>query len=45
LAAVTRLPPRGGTFDGVAAFVVLGLLLAKLSRVMIRRLENETEFR
>jgi hypothetical protein len=44
LAAATRLPPRGGTFDGVAAFVVLGLLLAKMSRVMIRRLENETGF-
>jgi hypothetical protein len=43
LAAITRLPPRGGTLDGVAAFVLLGLLLAKLSRVMIRRLE--TEFR
>jgi cell division protein FtsW (lipid II flippase) len=45
LAAVTRLPPRGGTFDGVATFVVLGLLLAKMSRLMIRRLENEAEFR
>jgi hypothetical protein len=45
LAAVTRLPPRGGTLDGVAAFVLFGLLLAKLSRVMIRRLETETEFR
>jgi hypothetical protein len=43
LAAITRLPPRGETLDGVAAFVLLGLLLAKLSRVMIRRLE--TEFR
>jgi hypothetical protein len=45
LAAVTRLPPRGGTFDGVAAFVLFGLLLAKLSRAMLRRLESETEFR
>jgi hypothetical protein len=41
LAGVTRLPPRGVTFDGVGAFVVLGLLLAKLNRVMIRRVEAE----
>jgi hypothetical protein len=41
LAAVTRLPPRGLTFDGVGAFVVLGLLLAKMNRVMIRRVEGE----
>jgi hypothetical protein len=45
LGAITRLPPRGGTLDGVTAFVLLGLLLAKFSRVMIRRLESETEFR
>jgi hypothetical protein len=43
LAAITRLPPRGGTLAGVAAFVLLGLLLAKLSRAMIQRLESETE--
>jgi hypothetical protein len=41
LAGVTRLPPRSATFDGIGAFVVLGLLLAKLNRVMIRRVEAE----
>jgi hypothetical protein len=41
LAGVTRLPPRGVTFDGVGAFVVLGLVLAKLNRVMIRRVEAD----
>jgi hypothetical protein len=41
LTAVTRFPPRGATFDGVGTFVVMGLLLAKLNRVMIRRVEAE----
>ena len=44
LAAVTRLPPRGATFYGIGAFVVLGLLMAKISRVMILRIGSDVEY-
>jgi hypothetical protein len=45
LAAVTRLPPRTLTFYGIGAFVVLGLLMAKMCRLMIRRVGSDVEFR
>jgi len=37
LYAVVRLPPSQGTFDAVGVFVVAGLVLAKVTRVAIRR--------
>jgi hypothetical protein len=37
LFAVVALPPHMGTFDAVGAFVVAGLILAKLTRMATRR--------
>jgi len=41
LFAVVALPPHMGTFDAVGAFVVAGLILAKLTRMATRRLTDE----
>jgi hypothetical protein len=41
LFAVVALPPHMGTFDAVGAFVVAGLILAKLTRMATRRLTEE----
>jgi hypothetical protein len=38
LFAVVALPPHMGTFDAVGAFVLAGLILAKLTRMATRRL-------
>lgn len=38
LFAVVALPPHMGTFDAVGAFVVAGLLLAKVTRLATRRI-------
>jgi uncharacterized membrane protein len=38
LFAVVALPPHMGTFDAVGAFVVAGLILAKLTRMATRRI-------
>jgi len=44
LAIVLRLPPHRPALDGVGVFVVAGLLLAKLGRVLIRNAGIEAEF-
>jgi hypothetical protein len=41
LFAVVALPPHMGTFDTVGAFVLAGLVLAKLTRMATRRLTRE----
>jgi hypothetical protein len=41
LYAVVRLPPSLGTFDAVGVFVVAGLVLAKVTRVAIRRADMQ----
>jgi hypothetical protein len=45
LFSVVALPPRMGTFDVVGAFVVAGLVLAKLTRMATRRREGANLFR
>ena len=44
LATVLHLPPHRPALDGVGVFVAVGLLLAKLSRVLIRQSEIDAEF-
>jgi hypothetical protein len=41
LFAVVSLPPQMGTFNAVGAFVVAGLVLAKLTRMASRRITEE----
>jgi hypothetical protein len=41
LYAVVTLPPNRGTFDAVGVFVVMGLILAKATRVAIRRADAQ----
>lgn len=43
LYAVVTLPPTQGSFDAVGVFVVAGLVLAKVTRVAIRRADTQRQ--
>jgi hypothetical protein len=44
LLAVVSLPPHMGTFNAVGAFVVGGLVLAKLTRMASRRITQDGQY-
>ncbi len=44
LATMLHVPPHRPDLDSVGAFVAIGLLLAKLSRLLIRQTEIDAEF-